>query len=802
MARKKSIKLASTTVHHFHDLDADRVAKTLERWQCDEVTPLGLVPRPEREYNEDLLSLSLKAGSENGFNPSRSHYRKILADILESPTQMSLREARALWIVETRPGKFADYTYPTRPSDTELDKPLDKDEVVRMFGALLDDLHSVHMPGARIYSTQTILAALMSRLIGTSHTLEAWTNAGITPRDMPNFFPYLNRPEDDEDEARILELIQTHREQGASDEYQQGAIAYCLSRDEARMWCDSHNIYVSATHRTLCRLAACPDKWADALCRSSKPFRDEDSLYEAIALANSEQLATLASKASEVGGVNDCKRAMKRLFEIHDVALVAPMLTHYRDDKLGKLAETWLISEGANAIYGLAELAEDRTKQGKLCIELLRRYRDLGHSELITQITDAMDEQVQKVVHKHVLDHYSATKQTLATSKRPDWLTTLMQDRALAKKTLPAFLTPETLPPLQTRQKELLSSEDVAWFIRVLKVSSLHEPHENMSDFREWLDPWTTTAFVEALIRSWERAGSNASYAWVIEAIGHVGNLYSPLMLEPLIKGWKSEKSHTRRALEECALSTLETLYAREKYATALAVLVRQNVSSRYSRHAEANDARKARRQRLADLAGVPWRYVKDLCIPDLGFNERGERDFDYGTRHFRLRLGEDLTPEFVDEQGNTSQELPHVRKSDDQEKAEHAREAFRRDRALLDETLQILHDRLTEYDRAKKSDWPVAIWRRLFLDHPLTKNFARTLLWRGGVMRDGEKPVNAIFRITEDFKLVDVEDEDVTLKAKGRVALMSRDGFTEEEREQWASILVDYEIIQPFEQI
>ena len=188
--------------------------------------------------------------------------------------------------------------------------------------------------------------------------------------------------------------------------------------------------------------------------------------------------------------------------------------------------------------------------------------------------------------------------------------------------------------------------------------------------------------------------------------------------------------------------------------------------------------------------------------MPRLGFNERGERDFDYGTRRFRLRLGEGFVPEFVDEQGKVSRELPRVRKSDDAEKAELAREGFRRDKSLLEDTLKELNERMKYYGNGKKHEWSIEAWERIFLRHPVTKNFARMLLWRGLIEREGQRPERAIFRISEDFKLVDVEDEDVSLSGRGKIELVPHEGFTPAEREQWADVLADYEVIQPFQQV
>ncbi|MCO6062645.1 DUF4132 domain-containing protein, partial [Pseudomonas sp. MOB-449] len=64
---------------------------------------------------------------------------------------------------------------------------------------------------------------------------------------------------------------------------------------------------------------------------------------------------------------------------------------------------------------------------------------------------------------------------------------------------------------------------------------------------------------------------------------------------------------------------------------------------------------------------------------------------------------------------------------------------------------------------------WPLARWQRLFVQHPLLRIVGRSLIWRA---EEAPELARSSFRLAEDFSLVDVEDEVLSLPEGCSVSL------------------------------
>lgn len=87
---------------------------------------------------------------------------------------------------------------------------------------------------------------------------------------------------------------------------------------------------------------------------------------------------------------------------------------------------------------------------------------------------------------------------------------------------------------------------------------------------------------------------------------------------------------------------------------------------------------------------------------------------------------------------------------------------------------------------------WPVARWRRLFVDHALLRVMAQSLIWQADTPT-GE--ALASFRIAEDLWLVDAQGDPVTLPDDARVALWHPARASAAECAAWRDSLADYQI-------
>lgn len=802
MSRQKPITLQSMEVKEFFELDVERIERLRASWEDVDPTPHLLGKRPEKPYpgaaDSRLVKASLDAGGENGYNPNRSHYRALEKALLDPTEQLSRGEAYNVWEIETRDGKYAEAIWPSHKLLTaHADKiEIDPSDIRATFTRLYDDLISIHGARLDIVSCLRPLSGLMAILIGPLETWNIWSDV-VPILNRPDILPLLPVVDGEEEDLRAscqegiegvtFDLLNTAHV---------GMIARSTNAEMAKLLCEKRPYLLSAnsSSQIVCKLAGRRDLFIDIFANAYSREFDADRFEEFVAIASGPELSRVCKGITKLKKVTDKKAAMAMLSKVHTKNLVSGMLDIYNDKKIGKLAEHWLLHEGANAIAGLIPEVSGRSKRGKLAASLLQRYRDMGYEELISEITGTCDESAQKMVHKYVLDHYTAERESVDEEERPEWLEELMSDRAMARKNLPKFLELEGLPQVVTRDRKVLSLEGVEWLVRSIKESSMKEAHPAIEHFRVWLDPVSAANLAKTLVDSWTRAGSHKNYTWMLEAPVHFHDKYTAAFVEKQIPRWRKKDWNTREEFTCHALEIIGQLFSRARYATALTILLDRSHDS----HKRGYDKVIQIIDRIVASEEIDTRAeLEDLAVPDFEFNERGERDFDYGARHFTLRLGDDLTPVFYNpESGDVSDRMPSKRKSDDAEKVALAKAAYKQDKKLLKDTVERERDRL-EHAMQQKLYWKFDHWKAHILEHPLMKNFARRLLWR--VQTDAKQ--HTIVRVSEDFQLVNIEDEDIAMDGFTRIRLVKKGDLRGEAVERWSRLMADYEIVQPFPQ-
>ena len=802
MSRQKSITLQSFEVKEFFELDEERIERFRTSWKNVDPTPHLLSERPEKPYpgavESRLVKDSIFAGGENGYNPNRSHYKALERALLDPDEQLSRGEAFNVWEIETRDGKYGQATWPKEDLLTaRADKvEIDPESIRVTFTKLYDDFQTIHGSWGGVTGCLRSLSGLMAILIGPLETWKIWSDV-VPVATRPDISPLLPVVDGQEEELRAL--CKQELEGVTFDQLSKahlGMIARVGDERLARLVCEKRPelLESNSSSQIVCKLANRRDLFIDLFSNAFARSFDADRFEEFVAIAQGPELASVCKGITKLKKVTDKKAAMGMLSKVHTKHLVAGMLDIYNDKKIGKLAEHWLLHEGANAIAGLIPEVSGRSKRGKLAASLLQRYRDMGHEELISEITNECDEASQKMVHKYVLDHYTAEREVIEQEERPAWLEELMSDRAMARKNLPKFLELEGLPQVLTRSRKVLSLEELEWLVRCLKESTLTSAHPAIAQFHAWLDPASAANLATTLVDGWTRAGSHKNYVWMLEAPAHFHDKYTPAFVEKQISRWRKKDWSTRQEFTDHTMGVIGELYSRAGYATALTILLDRS----HDNHKEGYHKVIQVIDRIVEEKGLTTRSeLEDLAVPDFEFNERGERDFDYGARHFTLRLGDDLTPVFYDpESGDVSARMPSKRKSDDDEKVALAKAAYKKDKKLLKDTVERQRERL-EHAMEQKLYWEFEHWKTNLLDHPLMKNFARRLLWR--VQRTGKSDV--IVRVTEDFQLSDVDDEDISLEGLTRIRIVRPGDLKKDRVEAWSRLMADYEIVQPFPQ-
>jgi hypothetical protein len=163
-----------------------------------------------------------------------------------------------------------------------------------------------------------------------------------------------------------------------------------------------------------------------------------------------------------------------------------------------------------------------------------------------------------------------------------------------------------------------------------------------------------------------------------------------------------------------------------------------------------------------------------------------------YGPRSFTVRLDEALRPTVTDAAGDVLRTLPRAAKTDDAALAKAARVRFD---ALKADAESVAERQLRRLERAMVSGRTFT--RASFLERvarqPMLLHLARRLLWEAG---------DTLFRVAEDGSFADAKDGTLTLPEGAQVRLVHPARMSPDARAAWSALFLDYEILQPFDQL
>ncbi|MBR7837901.1 DUF4132 domain-containing protein [Actinospica durhamensis] len=372
---------------------------------------------------------------------------------------------------------------------------------------------------------------------------------------------------------------------------------------------------------------------------------------------------------------------------------------------------------------------------------------------------------------------------------------------------LPKWLDPAALPPIALRGGEQVLPESahrhlLAALALAMSASSStsasassrsasavsQEPYPGFADaLAAALAALDRTELAESAWQAflaWRSMGHPAQQAWVLGALGLVGDDTTVARLVPVINAWPGESGHHRAVAGLEVLAALGTDYA----------VSRLNEIAQRAQFKALKEQARTKIAQIAAQRGLTGEQLADRLVPDLGLDADGGLWLDYGPRRFRVGFDENLKPFVTDAAGARRKDLPAPNAKDDAELAAAARAQFS---ALKKEARAVAADQIRrfEYALADQRSWTAAEFTGLLLGHPLLRHLVGRLLWVAEV--DGTRTG---FRAAEDLSLADVEDAPFALPSTATVRLahplLWPQGLT-----AWSEIFADYEILQPFDQ-
>lgn len=304
--------------------------------------------------------------------------------------------------------------------------------------------------------------------------------------------------------------------------------------------------------------------------------------------------------------------------------------------------------------------------------------------------------------------------------------------------------------------------------------------------------------YVNELFDKWIEAGAEAKKRWVLYAAAIHGGSE---IIEKLLRQIKEWPQQARGAI------ACEAVKALSLNPLPQALLYVDGIARKF----KFKQVRAAANEALAFAAeqlGITREELADRIVPDLGFDERMERIFDYGERKFIVTITtaleievfegilEEDTPQSLT-RGKRLKNLPAPGKKDDAAKAASSYEEFKQMKKQMKTIVTSQKQRL-EMALSTAREWEVDAWKQLFVKNPIMHQFAIGLIW--GMYQDGK--LTQSFRYMEDGSFNTEDEDEFELPKQGRIGLVHPIELTEESREVWKEQLADYEIVQPFEQL
>ena len=346
-----------------------------------------------------------------------------------------------------------------------------------------------------------------------------------------------------------------------------------------------------------------------------------------------------------------------------------------------------------------------------------------------------------------------------------------------------------TTPFCEVHRKDSQIAEEEYLQAILLSYASMGRPgvNEDAARLAAALKEEELAVYMGQLFDRWMEAGAEAKKRWVLYATAIHGGGAIIGRLQRQIQEWPAHSRGAIAAEAVCALA-LNPL--------PQALLIVDGIARKF-KFRQVKTAAKAALEFAASQLGLSREELADKIVPDLGFDEKMQRVFDYGERKFTVRVTPALEMEISDENGKILKNMPAPGKRDDTEQAKAAYDSFKEMKKQMKATVTSQKARL-ELALSVGREWEVSAWRELFVRNPIMHQFAIGLIW--GLYENHE--LRQSFRYMEDGSFNTEEEEEYMLPQTGRIGLVHPIELTEESRVVWKEQLEDYEITQPMEQV
>ncbi|QNK70287.1 DUF4132 domain-containing protein [Variovorax sp. PAMC26660] len=357
---------------------------------------------------------------------------------------------------------------------------------------------------------------------------------------------------------------------------------------------------------------------------------------------------------------------------------------------------------------------------------------------------------------------------------------------------VPKALPLTTLPRLVLKDSgHALPQAAVPDVLMAMMLSKSDAPYPGLTSLLAVLTPDSFARFGRALLAWWIGNGRPSKERWAFALQGRFGDDETARQLFGLLRQWRAALDRVR-AYD--ALAMLGEIGSD-------AALMHLSELARQTRY---DDLRSRADRMLVDVAeqrGLSLEQLADRTVPDLGLDARARLSLDFGARSFEVRMDDNFQPVLRDSAGKLLKALPKPNASDDTGKAAAATTQLKELRKLAKTVASAQLKRL-EAAMCEQRRWAVDEFVPFFANHPVLRVFSRPLVWG---LFDAQDQLAGAFRVSAEGELTDLQDDAFELPEDGRVGIphpLEIAALDPALARAWASVLADYELVQPFEQL
>ncbi|WIH84636.1 BspA family leucine-rich repeat surface protein [Brachyspira pilosicoli] len=191
----------------------------------------------------------------------------------------------------------------------------------------------------------------------------------------------------------------------------------------------------------------------------------------------------------------------------------------------------------------------------------------------------------------------------------------------------------------------------------------------------------------------------------------------------------------------------------------------------------------------VLEKMNISYSEFKLKCMPNLGFNSKGEREFN---KDYKLILNSDYSLSLFDiKNDKILKSMPKKINEDLKEEIQNLEKEIhkfmRANSYLL--SIILIDGEIYSYD----------LFREYFIDNILMNKFASTLIWN---WYDKNKKIITTFRYLGEYKYIDSENKEIKIDADSFVGLASPVEMDDKTINKWIKHLKDYQLSQPLEQL